>query len=67
MYRSTIVTEPVTNNPRYPTNHKYSGCKRKYEDAFGNTFDDMRYNQHISSTFFTNNIGHNVVIPCNKA
>jgi len=31
--------------------------KRKYNDAFGSdTFDDLRYGQHIGNTFFKENI-----------
>lgn len=33
--------------------------KRKYQDAFDDdTFDDVRYGQHISSNFFETNVGH---------
>jgi len=35
--------------------------KRSYEEAFPDSFEDERYNQHIASDFFTNNVGHSVV------
>jgi len=34
--------------------------KRKYKDAFGDTFDDDRYGQHIYNGFFTFQYGHGV-------
>jgi hypothetical protein len=35
--------------------------KRKFEDSFDiETFDDERYNQHISGDFFVNSRGHDV-------
>lgn len=34
--------------------------KRKHEDAFGDTFDDDRYGQHIYNGFFTFQSGHGV-------
>ena len=37
--------------------------KRKYDNAFNDeTYDDERYDQHINSDFFANNIGHAVQI-----
>ena len=35
--------------------------KRKFEDAFDSeTFDDERYQQHISNNYFENSTGHSV-------
>ena len=40
-----------------------AGGKRKYSRAFStNSYDDARYGQHISDTFFTTNYGHGVYI-----
>ena len=44
-----------------------AGGKRKYSRAFStdtgtNNYDDARYGQHISDTFFTTNYGHGVYI-----
>ena len=43
------------------------GSKRKYSRAFStnsgaNNYDDARYGQHISDSFFTTNYGHGVYI-----
>jgi len=40
-----------------------AGGKRKYSRAFStNSYEDARYGQHISDTFFTTNYGHGVYI-----
>lgn len=40
-----------------------AGGKRKYSRAFAtNSYEDARYGQHISDTFFTTNYGHGVYI-----
>jgi hypothetical protein len=40
-----------------------AGGKRKYSRAFAtNSYDDARYGQHISDTFFATNYGHGVYI-----
>jgi hypothetical protein len=37
--------------------------KRKYKEAFGqHTYEIKRYNQEITDSYFTDNIGHGVEI-----
>ena len=49
----------MSPKPRSPT--KSNLVKRKYNEAFGEEFEDDRYNQHIPDDFFQQNIGHNVI------
>jgi hypothetical protein len=57
-YRPIIIRRP--DIPIIDTNLlSILGAKRNYNDAFKQeTYDDIRYGQHIGDGYFTNNMGH---------
>ena len=62
-YRPIIIRRadiPFINTDLFPI----LGVKRNYNHAFNQeTYDDIRYGQHIGDGYFTNNIGHGHIVP----